>query len=41
MVNEAEFRLTDALYKPRSHRRGPNGQSLSTNYVKILKSLVP
>ncbi len=41
VVNEAEFRLTDALYNLGPIVGGPNGQSLSTNYVKILNSLVP
>lgn len=41
LVNEAEFRLTDALYNVGSIVGGPNGQSLSTNYIKILNSLIP
>lgn len=41
VVNEAEFRLTDELYNLGPIVGGPNGQSLSNNYVKVLNSLVP
>ncbi|SPO47202.1 uncharacterized protein PSANT_04890 [Moesziomyces antarcticus] len=41
VVNEAEFRLTDDLFNLGPIVGGPNGQSLSNNYVKVLNSLVP
>ncbi|KAJ1021938.1 hypothetical protein NDA16_003700 [Ustilago loliicola] len=41
LVNEAEFRLTDAMYNLGPIVGGPNGQSLSSNYIKLLNSLIP
>ncbi|EPQ29004.1 uncharacterized protein PFL1_03294 [Pseudozyma flocculosa PF-1] len=41
VVNEAEFRLTDALYPLGPIVGGPNGQSLSSNYLKALNAISP
>lgn len=41
IVNEAEFKLTDALYTTSPIVGGTNGQSLSRNYEKALNGLIP